>query len=217
MLIVLTGNDGAGKSTQIKYLIDHYKDLSMSVSSIHFPVYGHNQFSQLITSFLKGEFGQDPDPYFIANIYAMDRFMYKGELQKLIRDNDIVILDRYVICNVAFQCAKISDIKKRNELRDWILKFEYEFLKLPIPDLELFIDVPIDVIKERLSNTRIGNDREYLDGGKDIHEDDITLQMNVRDNYLDLSKKNNRFNVIETFTDRQLTPIEIFNKIKTLL
>ena len=40
-------------------------------------------------------------------------------------DGYLVIVDRYVYSNIAFQCAKLSNREEQEKLRDWILEFEF--------------------------------------------------------------------------------------------
>jgi dTMP kinase len=186
-LIVLEGTDGAGKSTQTE-LVKKYLELnSLKYEYFHFPMYGHNEFSEVIAKFLRGEFGgvDDVDPYFVANIYAMDRFMFLPELNRAIEENDVVLLDRYVFSNLAYQGAKLEGAESQI-IKNWIHSFEFGFLKLPYPDINIFFDVPMEIVKERLDGKRAGEDRDYLNGKQDIHEADLDFQSRVRDNYLGL-------------------------------
>ena len=156
-LIVLEGTDGAGKSTQTDKVKAYLEANNLKYEYFHFPMYGHNEFSEVIAKFLRGEFGgvDDVDPYFVANIYGMDRFMFLPELERAISENDVVLLDRYVFSNLAYQGAKYDGIES-DKIKNWIHGFEFGFLKLPYPDLNIFFDVPIDVVKERLEAKREG-------------------------------------------------------------
>lgn len=218
-LIVLEGLDSSGKSTQAKLLKKYFEEQNKTVKQLHFPMYGHNQFSDVIVKFLKGNFGDinKVDPLFVANIYAMDRYMYKDQLIKDLKDNDIVILDRFVFSNLAFQGAKIKDEKKRKEIVEWIWKFEFDFLSLPYPDLMVFFDVPLETIEERLNKERVGDDRDYLGGEKDIHEQDIKFQSDVRDVYFSMKDEKNYYIVDAYDNDGLLTPMNLFNNYKKLL
>lgn len=191
-LISLEGLDAAGKSTQIEKIKEYLELNSLKYEYFHFPMYGHNEFSDIISSFLRGEFGNidDVDPYFVANIYAMDRFMFLPELNKALAENDVVLLDRYIFSNLGFQGAKLKGDESL-KIKTWIHKLEFGFLKLPYPDLNIFFDVPMDVVKERLESKRDGEDREYLQGKQDIHEADLDFQSRVRDNYLELAGATN--------------------------
>lgn len=186
-LVVLEGTDGAGKSTQIEKVKEYFNLNSLKYEYFHFPMYGHNEFSEVIAAFLRGEFGNvdEVDPYFVANIYAMDRFMFLPELEKAIEKNDVVLLDRYVFSNLGYQGAKLEGVESE-KIKTWIHQLEFGFLKLPYPDLNIFFDVPMDVVKERLEGKRTGEDRDYLQGKQDIHEADLEFQSRVRDNYLGL-------------------------------
>ena len=225
-LIVLEGTDGAGKSTQVDKVKAYLEANSLKYEYFHFPMYGHNEFSEVIAKFLRGEFGgvDDVDPYFVANIYGMDRFMFLPELERAIKENDVVLLDRYVFSNLAFQGAKYEGIESQ-KIKNWIHLFEFGFLKLPYPDLNIFFDVPMDVVEERLGGKRIGQDREYLMGQRDIHEADLNFQSRVRDNYLGLVGATN-YKIIQCAQEVRegedthwmvFTPDDLFDKYKPAL
>ena len=213
-LIVLEGLDGSGKSTQVKKVLSYFQEKNLKHQFFHFPMYGHNKFSQTIEMFLRGEFGDnnDVDPYFVANNYAMDRFMFKPELEKALEENDVVFLDRYVFSNIAYQCAKTTNTDERDKLHDWINEFEFNFLKLPYPNLIMYLDVPIDVIRERLAQKREGSDRTYLNGKEDIHEKDTDFLTKVAEVYQTIKDhRYKNYKIIETVTqDKVLSPDELF-------
>jgi len=193
-LIVLEACDGAGKSTQLELIKNYIKEKGLSFSFFHFPMYGHNEFSDMIAKYLRGEYGNidEVSPYFVAFIYAMDRSKFLPELQKELDEKDIVLLDRYVYSNIAYQGAKLGE-----EIEDWIYDFEFNFLKLPYPDLNLFFDVPIKILEQRLKQDEVRSDREYLQGKQDIHEADLSFQEKVRNEFIAVSKNKN-FKIIKT-------------------
>ncbi len=205
-LIVLEGTDGAGKSTQVQKVKEYLEANSLKYEYFHFPMYGHNEFSEVISAFLRGEFGNvdKVDPYFVANIYAMDRFMFLPELNKALQENDVVLLDRYVFSNLAYQGAKFEG-EESQKIKTWIHGFEFGYLKLPYPNLNIFFDVPIDIVKERLEEKRDGKDRDYLQGKQDIHEADLDFQSRVRDNYLGLVGATN-YKIVGCATCRPADP-----------
>lgn len=220
LLICIEGLDSCGKGTQVKIITEYYEKLNKKVKHIHFPMYGYSEFSKIISKFLQGEFGNidEVDPLFIANIYAMDRFVYKEQLMKDLLENDVVIIDRYIFSNMAYQGAKIEDTVKSQELIKWIYKFEVEFLNLPYPDRILYLNVPINIIEERLKNERVGEDRDYLEGKKDIHEVDINFQKKVGDVYLTFQDFLLNYYVIKTHNENGLfSPSELFETYKKLL
>ncbi|MCK9304581.1 MAG: dTMP kinase [Bacteroidales bacterium] len=186
MLIVLEGLDGAGKSTQIKMLQNLFKNKNRGVQYLHFPRFGAPVFGDLIARYLRGEFGDAgcTDPYLIALLFAEDRREASTQIRVWLEKGDCVILDRYVLSNIAFQCAKYSDKEKAKSLRDWILETEYKHFGLPEADISLFLDVPLSFVESKLNNERTGDDREYLRGKSDIHEESMDYQRRVREIYL---------------------------------
>lgn len=219
-LIVCEGTDAAGKGTQVKLITEYLESIGKTYTHIHFPMYGENEFANVISMFLRGEFGSsdEVDPLFIANIYAMDRYKYKPQLLNHLDTFDYVIVDRYVFSNMAFQGAKYDDNDKKQGIIKWIDDFEFRFLQLPYPDLIIYYDLPIDVIKERLEKTRTGEDRDYLNGGEDVHEKDLELQSEVRKIYLGLTELKN-YNIVNCIGDKGevLTPENLFDTYKFLL
>ncbi|HAY31074.1 dTMP kinase, partial [Alistipes sp.] len=126
---------------------------------------------------------------------------------------------RYVYSNVAYQCAKIGDAASRERLRDWIVDLEYDYHKIPQPDVSLFLDVPFGFTRRKLEEVREGDDRGYLHGKKDIHEASLTLQQRVREVYLGQAERDDRFRVVDCAGDdgTMLPPPQIFERIRAAL
>jgi dTMP kinase len=186
MLIVLEGLDGAGKSTQISLLSDFFVSRGKKVRFLHFPRFDAPVYGDLISRFLRGELGsvESVNPFLVALLFAEDRRDAKSMIDSWRESGEIVILDRYVYSNIAYQCAKINNLSLREELRNWILDTEFSVYQLPRPDFNLFLDVPLDFVKSRLGAKRTGDAREYLKGKKDIHEESMLFQQQVRQIYL---------------------------------
>jgi len=186
MLIVLEGLDGAGKSTQINLLKNHFEQSGERVELMHFPRFDTPVFGEMIAKFLRGDFGaiESVHPMLVALIYAEDRRDAAPILREWLDAGVVVILDRYLYSNIAFQCAKVSTEEEAEYLRDWILETEFNNFSIPKPNVNLFLDVPLGFVEEKLSNSREGDDREYLQGKKDIHEESLLFQEKVRRFYL---------------------------------
>ena len=198
MFVVLEGLDGAGKSTQIKYLQDFFLERGLVSRMIHFPRFDTPLYGALIAKFLRGELGNvdQVSPQLVALIYAGDRHDAAPRIREWLADGDVVIADRYVYSNIAYQCAKIENKEKQKELRDWILQMEYDYFNLPKPIVSLFLDVPLAFVAQKLNAFRDGEDRVYLNGKVDIHESSLMLQEKVRQVYLDQSDLDPDFSVI---------------------
>ena len=218
MLIVLEGLDGAGKSTQVKmlkeYLLKRFPDLEY----IHFPRYEAPVYGDLISRFLRGEFGDNSEvhPQLVALLFAEDRHGAAPLMKEALAAGKTVLLDRYVYSNIAYQCAKLKDPSEKARLRDWIFNTEYGDFALPVPDLNLFLDVPIGFVQKSLASHREGTDRSYLEGSRDIHEASIGFQKDVRDMYVAETERDPRFLRIDCSDPegQMLPPDEIFEKVR---
>lgn len=220
-LFVIEGLDGAGKSTQIKQLREFFRKRGHNCEYLHFPRTDAPYFGELIGRFLRGEFGslENVDPYLVAMLYAGDRKDAAEQIGKWLRKGTIVLLDRYTYSNIAYQCAKLADELKQEELMRWILSLEFQHFAIPKPDLNIFLDVPFSFTERKLSASRTGDDRSYLNGSRDIHEESLIFQKKVRDIYMRLSITDDRLVVVDCGDNKgsMLPPGKIFNLITELI
>ncbi len=216
-LFVIEGVDGAGKSTQLNLLKDFFSEKGYKCEYLHFPRTESPYFGELIARFLRGEFGSlnDVDPYLVAMIYAGDRKDASELINEWLNNGKIVLLDRYTYSNIAYQCAKLNDIHEQEKLLKWILSLEFDHFSIPRPDLNIFLDVPFAFTEKKLLNARTGNDRSYLNGSRDIHEESLVFQKKVRDIYLKVAKSDKRLAVVDcsSSSGSMLQPVEIFRMI----
>ena len=221
MFIVLEGLDGAGKSTQIRMLRQLFADRGVESEYVHFPRFDSPVYGQLIARFLRGEFGgvQEVDPYLVALIFAGDRADAAPQIRQWLAEGKAVVLDRYVYSNVGFQCAKLPAGEERDRLADWIVNLEFGHNALPRPDLSLFLDVPFAFTERKLSEAREGDDRDYLQGGQDIHEASLQLQQDVRSVDLASAAKDPSLRVVDCSdaSGAMESPEGIFAKIRAEL
>ena len=221
MFIVLEGLDGAGKSTQIRMLQELFARRGVACRYLHFPRFDAPVYGELIARFLRGEFGggNEVDPYLVALLFAGDRAAAGPQIRAWIAEGKAVVLDRYVYSNVGFQCAKLPAGERRDRLAQGILDLEYGYNDLPRPDLSLFLDVPFSFTERKLSGIREGDDREFLQGGQDIHEASRALQRAVRSVYLEAAAKDPALRVVDCCdpSGAMDSPEGIFAKICALL
>lgn len=217
MFIVLEGLDGAGKSTQIAKLRELFHSRGIESEYLHFPRFDAPVYGELIARFLRGDLGtvDAVNPYLVALLYAGDRADAAATIRRWIGEGKVVIVDRYVYSNIGYQCAKIADAEERTRLREWILKTEFEEFAIPRPDLSLFLDVPFEFTAKKLTETRKGDDRAYLNGSKDIHEASLDLQRRVREVYIDAAQQGNDIEVVDCSTEEgaMASPEVIFERI----
>jgi dTMP kinase len=197
--LVIEGLDGSGKSTQLKLLREHLEQHAVPYKYLHFPRLEVGVFGELVARFLRGEMGANDqvDPYLVALMFAGDRADASSQIRKWMDEGKLVIVDRYVYSNIAFQCAKLGSPEEQERLRDWILEFEFGYNKLPRPDLNLYLNVPFEFTRKQLKAARNGADRAYLKGERDIHEENLDFQEQVRQVYLSLQEYVNDLEIID--------------------
>ena len=221
MLVVLEGLDGAGKSTQVKKLRTYLESLYGSLEYVHFPRYDAPVYGDLISRFLRGDFGSNESvhPQLVALLFAEDRHGAAPAMKETLAGGGVMLLDRYVYSNIAYQCAKLKDEQEAERLRDWIFNTEYGDFALPKPDLNIFLDVPISFVESKLKADRAGDDRDYLEGAQDIHEADIEFQKRVRAIYRKQCELDPKFIRIDCSDEygMMLPPGAIFEKVKAVV
>lgn len=219
--LVIEGLDGSGKSTQLGLLKQYMEDNDIRFKYLHFPRLEEGIYGKLVARFLRGEMGDldQVDPYLVALIFAGDRWEAKEIIEEWLSEGYLVLIDRYVYSNIAFQCAKYTDPGEQKNLQNWILDLEFEKYRLPKPDMYIFLDVPFEFTKEQLSAGRRGDDRDYLKGQHDIHENDLGFQARVRNIYHSLYQDLDNISIVNC-ADREgamLAPEAIFEKLVKLI
>lgn len=164
-LIVIEGTLCSGKQTQTDMLVANLKKIGYKAISFGFPNYasptgkiiGEAYLGKHSESYFR-EGIENVDPKISSLYYAADR-VYNIDIIKKYLDNDyVVVLNRYVESNMAFQGGKIKDIKERNMMYEWLDNLEFVLLGLPRPDLVLFLYLPYEYVctlKEK--NGKIAN------------------------------------------------------------
>ncbi|MBR6503933.1 MAG: thymidylate kinase [Firmicutes bacterium] len=219
--IVIEGTDGSGKSTQTRKLTKYLKDRGLSVKQFHFPS-GKGFYGRAINAFLRGDLGgaEEVDPYYVAFLFARDRIANADLVRKWIEKYDIVLMDRYAYSNIAYQCAKLMNKPREKEkLYRWIVDTEFAYGEIPIPDLCMVLGVPRAFSEKKLTEARTGGDRDYLEGGSDVHEQNLVLQKNVGSIYREMCSEFDEMVYVECGdpSGKMLTSREIHQKILEVL
>ena len=163
MLVAIEGIDGSGKGTQAKMLLERARGEGCTAALLSFPQYQVTQSSKWIAEYLKGDFGElnEVPPLFAGMLFALDRFESKNQIMRSLNKHDLVIMDRYVASNLAYQGARVEN-DDRADFVDRLLNLEYEIYRLPVPGLTLFLDMPVafseHLISERGTRTYTADD-----------------------------------------------------------
>lgn len=186
-LITIEGPDGTGKSTQIKLLCERLRASGQTVVEYDFPNKSGSPIGELIGKFLRGKFGEVA-PEFLALAFSIDRFDSRERIRTDLASGHIVVCDRYVASNIAFQRAKLEEIEQQVSLESTLNWLEYDLFKLPLPKFELVLFADEQYFTDGHHRSRqLDSQRAYLGvNDADIHEDSINLQIAVNAYYSSL-------------------------------
>ena len=176
-LIVIEGLDGSGKSTQIELIKKYFDDKGIFFKQIKLPDYD-DPSSTLVRMYLNGDFGDKPgdvNAFAASSFYAVDRYASFKRHWKNEYDNDFIILaDRYTTSNCVHQCSKLPETEWDSYI-DWLYNFEYNQLRIPKPDLVIFLDMDPEISQKLMSSRYEGDENK-----KDIHEKDTEYLQKCR-------------------------------------
>ena len=210
--IVIDGTDGSGKSTQTKILINRLQKAGHKVTIEDFPQY-NKRSSGPVQDYLTGVYGTADElgAYIPSMFFAVDRFSASKRIRKNLENGNIIVSNRYVTASMAHQGGKIKNREAREKYFKWLADLEYNFFKIPKPDLHIILHIPakisLKLIKKRGPQYYIGPKE------KDIHEKDSKHLQAAEKIYLEIAKKF-KYQVIECYVDARLLSIqEISDKI----
>lgn len=210
-LIVVEGTDCSGKETQTKMLVEKLIKNNRKVKRYSFPMYDTPTGKIVGGPYLGKKYISDgwfsegaPNvPYKVASLlYAADRLYNIDKINNDLENGIDVILDRYVYSNMAHQGGKIIDKKERIDLYKWLEELEFNLLNLPIPDIKIFLHMPVEYTKI-LKQNRLEE--------ADQHEKDKNHLINAEKAYLEIAKMYD-FNSIECIKDNNIKSIDDINK-----
>jgi len=162
ILIVIEGLDGAGLSTQAALLTEHLRDKGGKVILTKEPT--TSSIGNLIRSALKHEW--KPSPLALQLLFAADRENHlEEEIEPALRENKIVISDRYILSSLAFGSIDVD--------QEFLKQINLKFRK---PGLTFIIDTPPEVCLKRINENR---------ATLELFEEERRLEK-VRENYLAL-------------------------------
>lgn len=178
IILAIEGADGVGKNTTATLLCDTLNASGRSAAVIGFPRYGETLAGVTIGRYLAGELGVAASPHAAATLYALDRFEWRDNILKAVEANDVLIFDRYVASNMAYQAARVESDTRA--MMDWILALETGQFQLPRPALSVYLDTPWELAKAMILQKA---ERSYTARSFDEYEADFALQQRVRANY----------------------------------
>lgn len=228
-LFVIEGSDGSGKQTQTRLLAERIgrattavaEDASLvaldggtrtrvdieGIATFAFPRYGEPA-AHLLQRYL----GRNMEPYLrtmsphqASLCYAADRLDWAvTDGYALLASGTHVILDRYVLSNLAHQGARIPNFELRRLFYDWCLNLEFGDLALPKPDLTVVLHVDVEVSLALIEKRGLA---------KDTHEADAAHLRAASAGYMELADLlpglGHKVTVVECMREPDMTPADI--------
>lgn len=216
-LIVIEGTDSSGKETQSKRLYERLCEKGLNVKKITFPNY-ESPACAPVKMYLAGEFGENAmevNPYPASTMYAIDRYAsFKKEWEEFYNNGGVIVTDRYTQSNMIHQASKIENKEEKEKFMQWLVDLEFEKMRIPKPDIVLFINMPFEFAQELMKNR---NNKITGETKKDIHEKNKEYMKKSYENACEMAAEQN-WTEISCVKDGKLKSIEeisddIFNTV----
>ena len=200
MFITFEGIEGSGKSTQIELLHASLKEEGYSVEVLREP--GTTQLGERIRDVFLEKTDEQVDPMTEAFLlYASRKHLDQNFLQEHLKNESIVIADRYSDATVAYQCYGKG-------LSEDFVKYIHEKSNLLSPDLTFYMDITAEASKSRIDNREL--DR--------MESESIDFFNKVRLGYLEIAKSNpDRIIILDSELSVKDLQNTIFNEVKNRL
>ena len=161
--IVLEGLDGSGGFTQSKLLKEFFEKENIPHVFVKSPEY-ETEIGQSIHDYLDGKLNLKPEQAFL--LFAMDVLNSVSIIKESLKNNKVIIADRYITSTIAYQCANGFSFESA-------LKF-VNLHEYPKPDAIIFIDIKPETSMKRKMKEQ---------GKLDKHEKNLEFLRKVRSFY----------------------------------
>lgn len=205
ILIAIEGIDGAGKTTQAKLVAE---ELSKS-SNVHLT---KNPTDGLIGKFIREVLAGKVDipPVSFQYLFSADRQVQQEEIVNELKEGKIIITDRYFWSAIVYGIVDREglDFDQAGNLllvSQGILSMYHQFL---LPDLTIFLDIPMKVALERINLKKIE---------KEIYENEEKLKKIEKGYKWLINKFPKEFTIIDgTKSEKEITQeiVQLINNEK---
>lgn len=191
-LVSFEGAEGSGKSTQLALLGDYLQREGYPITITREP--GGTPIGERIRDLLLSPDFQEMAPLAEALLYAADRAQHLQQvITPALKRGEVVLTDRFVDASLVYQgIAQGLGLKLVETINDLVLKG----LR---PQLTLLFD-----IDPRIGQKRLGEKKDRIESLS------LSFHQRVRETYLELAAKDNRFLVL----DGSRRPEDLHQRIK---
>lgn len=162
-LIVIGGNDGAGKNTQGKLLAEAL-NARQTTHFLSFPLYD-TYWGKMIGRYLKKPQYGEPlpeelasDPLLASMLYELDRLDALPQMREWLKRGDWIVCDRYTESNLAHQSVKLPTTEEQIAFLEKLLLIQ-DMLGLLKADLTIILSLPQDIRDRRVETRRQSDGR----------------------------------------------------------
>lgn len=189
--ITFEGIEGSGKTTQLRRLDKHFQTLGYQTFVTREP--GGCSISDIIRALLL-----DPESSNMASrtellLYSAARAQHVVEcIEPALKAGKVVLCDRFSDATTVYQgSGRGIDMKQLEAINTFATRGL-------IPDLTLLLDYPVE---EGLQRARSRNNSESMEAEGRFELEAITFHQRIREGYLELANKEERFQVIDALDD----------------
>ncbi len=201
IFISFEGIDGCGKSTQINLLSKHFAKQKKSFVKTEEPggTEGANEIRKILLR--ENNFQWSVESEALLFMAARNDHVEKV-IKPAIRDNKIVICDRFMDSTIVYQGMRSPKAKKLS-----LILFELIGIN---PDITFLIDMDPEIALERALNRATDEDRFENYG--------INFQRQLRQNFLDIANTHSdRIKIVDGNSSPQQVATQIIESIETLI
>lgn len=171
MFIVIEGIDGCGKTKVAEELKKKLEEKGYKVFLTREPF--NTKIKELIRSIIKED--HPKTKYFglsLACLFAADRYLHQIEIEERLKQNFIVISDRYYHSSFSYQSNyEAFNLRWLKILHKYIIK----------PDFVFILDVPVEVALERIKDRSEKTSYETLEFLRKVREKYLKLPKLLKD------------------------------------